>query len=79
MGQAKEKQAPVQSAEEDDILELPERSHLEGCPMDDDDLEWHEANATAGAHAGWVIEVIRCVRCGGQTEKRKHRIGEEAS
>lgn len=52
--------------EEDEIIELPERAHLEGCPMDPDDLEWEERDAVAGPHAGHKVQIVRCVRCGGQ-------------
>lgn len=63
--------APVQTAgdEEDEIVELPERYHLEGCPADPDDLEWETREAVAGPLAGQTIDIIRCVRCGGQFEK----------
>lgn len=75
MTKAKEEQ-PL--ADDEELVELPSRYHLEGCPENDDDLEWEERPATAGNHAGFIIEIIRCVRCGGQTEKRKRRIEEVA-
>jgi hypothetical protein len=65
--EAKEEQSPKQN--DDEVLELSERHHLEGCPMDPDDLEWEERDAVAGPHAGHTVEIVRCVRCGGQTEK----------
>lgn len=67
MAKTKEKQGQEQEVE---VLALSARYHAEGCPMDPDDLEWAEKLAKAGRHAGHKIEIIRCVRCGGQTEKR---------
>lgn len=59
------REAAVQE-EEADVLELPERRHQEGCPMDPDRLEWHEADATSGKYDGRHIEIVRCVDCGGE-------------
>jgi hypothetical protein len=68
---AKAKQkADVKDTEEPEVMELKARYHSEGCPMDPDDLEWSEKFAKAGRHAGHNIEIIRCCRCGGQTERR---------
>lgn len=66
MAKTKEKQ----KEEEVEVIDLPERHHAEGCPMNPDDLEWSEKFAKAGKHAGHKIEIIRCVRCGGQIEKK---------
>lgn len=60
------------TAQEEEALELPERYHSPGCPMDDDRLEWYETNQvtpTPTIPAGTRIEIIRCPDCGGQLTK----------
>lgn len=71
MSKTKAKQKKVTNSDDEEVVvELPERYHSEGCPMESDDLEWSEKVAKAGKHAGHKIEIIRCCRCGGQIERR---------
>lgn len=58
---------------EPEVLELPDRYHQPGCPMDVDRLEWHTDKQVTeggpGRHPGQLLEVTRCADCGGQIEK----------
>lgn len=69
---AKTDQKKAATSEETEELDLPERYHSPGCPMDPDRLEWHETVMTTNRSdipAGTKVEVIRCADCGGQIEK----------
>lgn len=56
------------------VSPLRERDHLEDCPgiEDVDTLEWWTATQVTerpNIPAGSKVRVIRCVKCGGQTEQ----------
>jgi len=46
---------------------LPARAHAHGCPSRPDRIEQF---TTSDPH-GRVVEIVRCVQCGGQVEHRK--------
>ena len=64
MAQAKEKSRGV--LPDDYEVDLPERAHLEECPMDPDRLDWETVVPATGPHRGVVMVKVRCVDCGGE-------------
>lgn len=53
---------------DDVIIDLPERNHLEGCPMEERRLDFWTTRPVPekGTPVGEEVVVVRCTECGGE-------------
>lgn len=53
---------------DDIVIELPSRSHMEGCPeeTDPESLDFWTAIPKTGNFEGQEVVFIRCIKCGGE-------------